>query len=136
VTLWLSGLDLSILAMIGIILLIGIVKKNAIMIVHFTLDARSQGLTPVEAVRAACLLRLQPILMTSLAALLGAVSLAFGHGAELCQPLGIAIIGGLLVSLVLSLYSTSTIYLWFERWQARRDKRGRNQLEGSPSVTT
>jgi multidrug efflux pump len=117
------GQDLSVLGMIGIILLIGIVKKNAIMIVDFTLAAEQQGMSPADAVREGCLLRLRPILMTSLAALLGAVPLAFGHGAgsELRQPLGIAIVGGLLVSQVLTLYTTPVVYLWFDRLRSRRN---------------
>jgi len=116
------GQDLSVLGMIGIILLIGIVKKNAIMIVDFTLAAEQQGMSPRDAVREGCLLRLRPILMTSLAALLGAVPLAFGHGAgsELRQPLGIAIVGGLAVSQMLTLYTTPVVYLWFDRLRKRR----------------
>jgi multidrug efflux pump len=110
-------LDLGIIAIIGIILLIGIVKKNAIMMIDFALEAqRVHGLRPEEAIFHACLLRLRPILMTTMAALLGAVPLAFstGVGSELRQPLGICIIGGLLFSQALTLYTTPVIYLWFD----------------------
>jgi multidrug efflux pump len=117
--------DLDIIALIGIILLIGIVKKNAIMMIDFALEAeRKEGKTPQEAIYQACLLRFRPIMMTTMAALLGAVPLAFGSGvgSELRKPLGISIIGGLLVSQVLTLFTTPVIYLWFGRiaaWAAR-----------------
>ncbi len=110
--------DMGVVAIIGIILLIGIVKKNAIMMIDFALDAqRNEGLSAEEAIYQACLLRLRPILMTTMAALLGAVPLAMGAGvgSELRQPLGISIIGGLLVSQALTLYTTPVIYLWFDR---------------------
>jgi len=117
--------DLDIIALIGIILLIGIVKKNAIMMIDFALEAeRKEGKTPEEAIYQACLLRFRPIMMTTMAALLGAVPLAFGSGvgSELRKPLGISIIGGLLVSQVLTLFTTPVVYLWFGRiaaWVAR-----------------
>jgi multidrug efflux pump subunit AcrB len=114
----LCGQDLSIMGMIGIILLIGIVKKNAIMMIDFALVAeRDRGLSPAEAIRQGCLLRFRPIMMTTLAALLGALPLAVGTGAgaELRVPLGIAIVGGLIVSQVLTLFTTPVVYLWFDR---------------------
>jgi multidrug efflux pump len=111
-------LDLDVIALIGIILLIGIVKKNAIMMIDFALEAeRKEGKPPVEAIYQACLLRFRPIMMTTMAALLGAVPLAFGSGvgSELRKPLGISIIGGLMISQVLTLFTTPVIYLWFGR---------------------
>jgi multidrug efflux pump len=117
-----AGDDLTIVAIIGIILLIGIVKKNAIMMIDFALDAeRNEGKPPREAIYQACLLRFRPILMTTMAAVLGALPLMLGTGAgsELRHPLGISIVGGLLVSQLLTLFTTPVIYLWFDRLAAR-----------------
>jgi hydrophobe/amphiphile efflux-1 (HAE1) family protein len=122
----LANMELSIVAMIGIILLIGIVKKNAILLIDFALDAqRNRGLTPREAIYEACLTRFRPITMTTMAAVCGALPLAvgLGTGAELRQPLGVAIIGGLIVSQLLTLYTTPVFYLGFERLSGRRRKR-------------
>ncbi len=116
------GLEFSIIALIGVFLLIGIVKKNAILIIDFAIDAeRSRGLTAIEAVREACLLRFRPILMTTLAAILGALPLAigFGEGAELRRPLGIAIIGGLVASQLLTLLSTPVVYVLLDKLRRR-----------------
>jgi hydrophobic/amphiphilic exporter-1 (mainly G- bacteria), HAE1 family len=120
--------DLSVIALIGIILLIGIVKKNGIMMVDFALQAeREQHLSPEGAIRQACLLRFRPIMMTTMAALLGAVPLALGSGSgsELRRPLGIAIIGGLLISQLLTLYTTPVIYIWFDRLATRFSRHGK-----------
>ena len=119
--LWLTGSDLGVIGVIGIILLIGIVKKNAIMMIDFALQAeRDEGLSPREAIHQACLLRFRPILMTTLAALLGAVPLIVGggDGAELRYPLGVSIAGGLILSQILTLFTTPVIYLAFGRLAA------------------
>jgi len=122
--------DLSIIALVGILLLIGIVKKNGIMMVDFAIQAeRQHGMTPEQAIRQACLLRFRPIMMTTMAALLGAVPLAFGHGtgSELRQPLGYTMVGGLVVSQALTLFTTPVVYLYLDRvnhfvgqWLSRR----------------
>jgi len=133
----LMGIDLSIIALIGIILLIGIVKKNAIMMIDFALQAeRDQGLPPVEAIYQACLLRFRPIMMTTMAALLGGLPLAIGMGvgSELRKPLGITIVGGLLVSQLLTLFTTPVVYLFFDRlqWRVMKLRRIGAELEEAP----
>ena len=116
-----SGFDLSVIALIGIILLIGIVKKNGIMMVDFAIHAeRERNLSPEQSIRQACLLRFRPIMMTTMAALLGALPLMLGHGtgSELRQPLGYSMVGGLLLSQALTLFTTPVIYLYLDRINA------------------
>ncbi len=130
--LWLAGSELDVIAIIGIILLIGIVKKNAIMMIDFALAAeREQGMPPREAIYQACLLRFRPILMTTLAALLGALPLMLstGVGAELRRPLGIGMVGGLMLSQVLTLFTTPVIYLLFDRLSLHLKRRFPRQEE-------
>jgi multidrug efflux pump len=122
VALMVCNTEFSVIALIGVILLVGIVKKNAIMMIDFAIIAeRTEGLDPRTAIRKACLLRLRPILMTTLAALFGALPLALGSGdgAEMRQPLGISVFGGLLVSQLITLYTTPVIYLTLDRLRLR-----------------
>ncbi len=134
--LMISGNDLGVIGIIGIILLIGIVKKNAIMMIDFAIDAeRNQGMAPQEAIHQAALLRFRPILMTTLAALFAALPLMFGwgEGAELRRPLGLAIFGGLMLSQLLTLFTTPVIYLVFDRLGARFGRRQAGTADGSHS---
>jgi multidrug efflux pump subunit AcrB len=122
----LCGNDLDIIGLIGIVLLIGLVKKNAIMMIDFALDTqRRDGKPPAEAIYQACLLRFRPIMMTTMAALLGGLPLALGTGtgAELRRPLGITIVGGLIVSQLLTLYTTPVVYLYLERVRSALSRR-------------
>ena len=136
----LCGIDFSMVALIGIVLLIGIVKKNAIMMIDFALEAeREQGLPPEQSIHQACLLRFRPIMMTTMAALLGALPLAIesGTGSELRRPLGITMVGGLLVSQVLTLYTTPVIYLYMDRlsrWLTRSQKSAAPVPGAAPAV--
>jgi multidrug efflux pump len=133
--LMLTRSDLGIIAVIGIILLIGIVKKNAIMMIDFALDAeRKGGMSPRDAIYHASLLRFRPILMTTLSALLGALPLALGTGvgSELRHPLGITMVGGLILSQVLTLFTTPVIYLWFDRLARRVSGRGAAYAHAEP----
>jgi multidrug efflux pump len=131
-------MDLNVIALIGIILLIGIVKKNAIMMIDFALEAqREEGKSPLEAIYEACLLRFRPIMMTTMAALLGGLPLALasGTGAELRRPLGISIVGGLLVSQLLTLYTTPVVFLYFDRLSTAWARyRNREEMAPGPSV--
>jgi multidrug efflux pump len=131
--------EFSIIALIGIILLIGIVQKNAIMMIDFALAAeRQEGKSPVEAIYQACLLRFRPIMMTTMAAMLGGLPLALGSGtgAELRRPLGISIVGGLIVSQMLTLFTTPVVYLWFDRLAHRFSGRRASNMVEAGQVST
>ena len=132
-----TGNDLGVVGLIGIILLIGIVKKNAIMMIDFALEAeRVENKPPEEAIYQACLLRFRPIMMTTMAALLGGLPLALGSGtgSELRHPLGITIVGGLLVSQALTLYTTPVVYLWFDRLAKRFERFGVLNRVDEPAI--
>jgi hydrophobic/amphiphilic exporter-1 (mainly G- bacteria), HAE1 family len=131
--LMLFGFDFSVIALIGVILLIGIVKKNGIMMVDFALvGQRERGLSPLEAIREACLLRFRPIMMTTMAALLAGLPLMLGHGtgSELRQPLGYSMVGGLIVSQALTLYTTPVVFLYLDQFSEWLKALGRRLRSG------
>jgi HAE1 family hydrophobic/amphiphilic exporter-1 len=124
-------MDLTVIAMIGIVMLVGIVKKNAIMMIDFAIERRRVGLAAEAAIREACLLRFRPIMMTTFAAIFGTLPIAIGAGAgaELRQPLGVAVVGGLVLSQLLTLYITPVVYLYLDRLDRRLKRRLEPQLE-------